>query len=248
MKTKVTPEEVEKESLKDLKIIVEKSKEWKIDLVVIGGYAVRAFTNAYRHTKDIDMAISKEKIGGFKALLKDYLGYQLRDTDFGLAASKRYDSDFIDVHISVGTIYDMSTGLSYPVTQELFDESNIMQVGTRYKTNKQFETKVPIVDLNTLMILKSMPKGRPEKDAIDIASLILDQQEKMSVSEIAKKCNKTKLIDHIHSQIQDFAKNINNGSMVKTWSAVTGTSLSGIQRKNIQKFLRLLDKGLKGRK
>lgn len=54
-------------------------------MAVIGGYAVRAFTNAYRHTKDIDMAISKEEQGNFIALLKS-LGYELRDTEFGLAA------------------------------------------------------------------------------------------------------------------------------------------------------------------
>lgn len=35
-------ENVERESLKDLKVLVEKSKEWAIDMVVIGSYAVRA--------------------------------------------------------------------------------------------------------------------------------------------------------------------------------------------------------------
>ena len=73
------PEDVERESLKDLKIIVGKAKEWGVKTVVIGGYAVRAFTNAYRHTKDIDMAVSREEKGNFTALLKD-LEYKIRNT------------------------------------------------------------------------------------------------------------------------------------------------------------------------
>ena len=239
-------EEIEKESLKDLRVIVEKSKEWTIDIAVIGGYAVRAFTNAYRHTKDIDMAVSKEMRGNFVALLKNQ-NYKLRDTSFGIAASKKFDSDFIKVHISVGKIYDESSDLSYPITHQFFDESKSMLVGTRYDANKQFETEAPIVDLNTLMILKSMPKGRPEKDAIDIISLIFDRIGEMEIPIIVKKCQETKLTDHILSQIQDFAKRLNDGEMAKTWSSVTGTNMTGVQHKSVQKFLRDLDKALRGR-
>ena len=239
-------EDVERESLKDLKVLVKKSKEWTIDMVVIGGYAVRAFTNAYRHTKDIDMVISKEEQGNFTALLKS-LDYELRDTEFGLAATKKFNSDFIDIHISVGKIYDISSGLSYPITKQLFEESKFMLVSTRYKSNKQFETDAPIIDLNTLMILKSMPKGRPEKDAIDITSLIIDQSQVIDIPTIVKRCQETSLTDHILSQIQEFAKKLNNNEMSKIWSGVTGTKMTGSQIKSIQKFLRDLDRGLKGR-
>lgn len=239
-------EEVERESLKDLKVLVDKSKEWKIGMVIIGGYAVRAYTNAHRHTKDIDMAISREEQGEFVALLKDH-DYKTRNTDFGLGATKKFDSDFIDVHISVGEIYDISTGNSYPITQKLFNESNVRLVGSRYDNNKQFETKAPIVNLNTLLILKSMPKGRPEKDAIDIISLILDQSKDIDISDIVKKCKETNMTDHILSQIQDFAKKLNEGEMGRIWSDITGTNMTGMQRRNLQKFLRELDKALKGR-
>lgn len=239
-------EDVERESLKDLEVLVKKSNEWKIDMVVIGGYAVRAFTNAYRHTKDIDMAISKEEQGNFTALLKS-LGYELRKTDFGLAATRKFDSDFIDVHISVGKIYDISSGLSYPITEQLFEESKVMLVGTRYKNNNQFETDAPIIDLNRLMILKLMPKGRPEKDAIDIISLIMDQSQVIDIQTIVKRCQEACLIDHILSQIQEFAKKLNANEMSKIWSSVTGTKMTGLQTRSIQKLLRDLDKGLKGR-
>lgn len=246
MSAELKMEEVERESLKDLKVIVEKSKEWEIDMAVIGGYAVRAFTNAYRHTKDIDMAISKEEQGNFIALLKS-LGYELRDTEFGLAATKSFDSDFIDVHISVGKIYDISSGLSYPITNEFFEEGKIRLVGTRYEANKPYEADAPIVNLNTLMILKTMPQGRPEKDAIDIVSLIFDQHQELDMDDIAVKCNDANLTDHILSQLQDFAKRLNNGEMLKTWSAVTGTALTGVQQKTVRQFIKELGHKLRGR-
>lgn len=246
MSTELKMEEVERESLKDLEVIVEKSKEWEIDMAVIGGYAVRAFTNAYRHTKDIDMTISKEEQGNFIALLKS-LGYALRDTEFGLAATKSFGTDFIDVHISVGKIYDISSGLSYPITNELFEEGKIRLVGTRYEVNKPYETDAPIVDLNTLMILKTMPQGRPEKDSVDMVSLILDQHQEVDADDIVKKCNDANLTDHILSQLQDFAKRLNNGEMLKTWSAVTGTVLTGVQQKTVRQFIKELDHKLRGR-
>lgn len=238
--------EIERESLKDLKVLVEKSKEWNIDLVVIGGYAVRAFTNAYRHTKDIDMAIGKEEKGNFIALLKSQ-GYQTGDTEFGLGAQKPFDSDFIKVHISVGKVYDKSSGLSYPITKELFDEGKTRLVRTRYPVNKPHETNAPIVDLNTLIILKTMPEGRLEKDAIDIVSLILDQRQELDIDDIVRKCNDAMLTDRILSQLQDFATRLNNGEMLRIWSSVTGTRLTGAQQKNVRQFIKEFDKKLKGR-
>jgi len=63
-------DKVERESLKDLETIVKEAKNWKLNLVVIGGYAIRAYTKGYRYTKDI---------GGLIALLKD-LGYKVKET------------------------------------------------------------------------------------------------------------------------------------------------------------------------
>lgn len=246
MSTKIKPEDVERESLKDLKILVEKSKEWQIDMAVIGGYAVRAFTNAYRHTKDIDLAIGKEEQGRFIALLKSE-GYVTEKAEFGLRANKKFDSDFIAVHISVGKIEDITSGFFYPITSELFEEGKVMLVKSRYLANKEFDTDVPIVDLNTLIILKLMPKGRPEKDGIDIISLIFDQSEAIDYSDVVKKCDGAKLTYHILSQIQNFAEDVNNGKVAKTWSSVTGTTMSGVQQRDVQKFLRGFDKALRGR-
>lgn len=236
--------EIEKESLKDLDLLVTKIKQWHIDMAVIGGYAVRAYTNAYRHTKDIDMAIDKEMRGSLLAFLKS-LKYGTRATEFGIAAIKRFDSDFVDIHISVGKIYDISTGLHYPIRKELFNESKTMEVKPKFEANKNFATKAPVVDLNTLIILKFMPKGRPEKDGIDIVSLLLNRIQDIDIDAVVKKADKAGLADHMLSQIQDFAMKLRNGESARIWSRVTGTNLTGVQIRSIQKFLRELDKALR---
>jgi hypothetical protein len=60
---------------------------------------------------------------------------------------------------SVGTIYDISTGNSYPIKKQLFDEKGDLLVRSRYDDNREFDTTAPIVGLNTMIILKFIPKG-----------------------------------------------------------------------------------------
>lgn len=62
---------------------------------------------------------------------------------------------------------------------------------------------------------------------------------------IARKCNDANLAGHILSQLQDFAKRLNNGEMLKTWSAVTGTALTGVQQKAVRQFIKELDHKLR---
>lgn len=104
----------------------------------------------------------------------EYLGYGYRETEFGIARSKKFDEGFIDIHISVGKILDISTGLSIPVTDELFDEAHEILVEGYYDESKQFASKNPVVSLETLLLLKLVPVRR-EKDAMDIMALLIDR-------------------------------------------------------------------------
>jgi hypothetical protein len=114
--------ELEYKSLQDLKKITEEAKKWGIRLVIIGGYAIRAYIKGYRFTKDIDLVITKEALGKLKVLLQ-YLGYAYRETEFGIAGSKKFNEGFIDLHVSIENILDISTGTSIPVTEDLFKEA-----------------------------------------------------------------------------------------------------------------------------
>ena len=52
-------------SLKDLERINEAAKNFQIDLILIGGYAVRAYTSprSWRFTKDIDFITRSKDMG-----------------------------------------------------------------------------------------------------------------------------------------------------------------------------------------
>ena len=108
----MSEELVERRSLKDLEAVLEAGRKQSMKLVIIGGCAVAAYTRGYRHTKDIDLVADKPTLGKLRGLLKS-LSYSIRDTEFGIASSKRLNGGVIDLHISVEKVYDQSTGNEY---------------------------------------------------------------------------------------------------------------------------------------
>jgi len=81
----VNEEQVESRSLLDLARIIREAGKLGAGLILIGGYAVKAYTHGYRYTKDIDLVADKPAIGRLKGLLNS-LGYSIRDTDLVLLA------------------------------------------------------------------------------------------------------------------------------------------------------------------
>jgi hypothetical protein len=80
----MSEEEVERRSLEDLKAVLQEAHKRGIKLVIIGGYAVAAYTRGYRYTKDIDLVSDTPTLGILKELLKSH-DYATRDTEFGIA-------------------------------------------------------------------------------------------------------------------------------------------------------------------
>lgn len=228
--------ELECKSLQDLNRIIQEAKKWGIALAVIGGYAVRAYTRGYRFTKDIDLVTTKEALGKLKGLL-EYLGYEYRETEFGIAGSKRFNDGFIDIHISVGKIFDISTGLSIPVTDELFSEADELAVEGYYEQSKPFASKSPVVRLETLLMLKLIPVRR-KKDAIDIMALLIDKGEEVDVNKMSEKCREYGVKDHLISQLRHYADSIRKREMEKLWFGVTGLRLTQKQKREVLKFIR----------
>ncbi len=122
----MSEEEVERRSLEDLEAVLQEAHKQSIKLVIIGGYAVAAYTRGYRYTKDIDLLPTQPTLGKLKGLLKS-LGYAIRDTEFGIAGKKKLNGGFIDLHISVGKIYDLSTARN----TQLIPLSSGMRSGSR---------------------------------------------------------------------------------------------------------------------
>ena len=230
--------ELEVKSLQDLGKIVQEAKKWRIALAVIGGYAVRAYSRGYRFTKDIDLVTTKEALGRLKGLL-DYLGYEYRETEFGIAGSKRFNEGVIDIHVSVGQILDISTGISIPVTEKMFNGAAERVVEGYCEESKPFASKRPVVRLETLLLLKLIPIGR-EKDAIDILALLIDKGREADTDEISKECEEYEVMDHLISQLRHYADSIRKREMEKLWFDVTGLRLTHTQRRGVLRFIREL--------
>jgi len=224
-------EQVESRSLIDLARIFQEARKLGIRLVLIGGYAVAAYTRGYRYTKDIDVVADKPTIGKLKGLLSS-LGYSIRETEFGIAGSKRVNKDFIDLHISVGKIHDISTCNDYPVDLTLFKNAKRLKVKGHYSKTS---LKAPVVDLDTLLLLKLMPVGR-QKDAVDMLSLLLDKGDEINLMLLAERSEATGLRSHLLNQAREYARRLREGELDMIWFDVTASRLLHAEKRQMAKF------------
>ena len=220
---------IERRSLEDLEAMLEAGRKRSIKLVIIGGYAVAAYTRGYRYTKDIDLVADKPTLSKLKGLLKS-LGYSTRNTEFGIAGSKKLNGGFIDLHISVGRIYDLSTGKEYPVDSSLF--RNAKRLTVRGYISKNTSLKAAVVDLETLIILKTMPVGR-DKDTVDLLSLLRDKREDVDPELLAQRTKAAGLTGHLLERIRDYAKRLRGGELDKVWFDMTATRLPFTEKHEI---------------
>lgn len=225
----MSEEEVEKRSLQDLERILRAARKLGFKIVLIGGYAVAAYTRGYRHTKDIDLVADKPVIGGLKGLLKS-LGYSIRDTEFGLAGSKRLNKGFIDLHISVGRIYDLSTGKEYPIDSALF--KNAKRSTVKGYISKTSSLEAPVVDLETLIVLKTMTVRR-DKDTVDLLSLFRDKRDDIDITVVAERAKAADLVEHLLQRIRDYARRLRDGELDQVWVNVTATRLPNTEKREI---------------
>jgi hypothetical protein len=234
----MSEEEVERKSLKDLEAVLKEAHKQDIKLVIIGGYAVAAYTRGYRYTKDIDLVADKRTVGKLKGLLKS-LGYSIRDTEFGIAGAKKLDGGFIDLHMSVGKIYDMSSGKEYPVDSSFFRNARRLIVKGHF--SKSTLLKAPIAELETLIILKSMPRDR-NKDAVDLLALLRDKRNVINLTTLTQKAKSADLTLHLLDRIRDYAGSLRDGELDKVWFEMTGTRLPFTEKREIGRFFsRLAD-------
>lgn len=209
---------------------------------MIGGYAVAAYTRGYRYTKNIDLVADRQSLEKFRGLLND-LDYSIRKTEFGIAGTKRLgtsgNNNFVDLHISVGKVHDISTNNDFPIDPSLFKKAKGRDVSGFY--SKFTVIKAPVVDLETILILKLIPVGR-DKDAVDIISLITDRNKDVDLELMEKIATKANLDDHILDRTRDYATKIRRGELDRIWTSVTGARLSFAQKRELLRFLaRLAD-------
>ena len=225
-------EEVERKSLGDLRVVVEAARKEGIRLLIIGGYAVGAYTRGYRYTKDIDLVADKPTLGKLKGLMRE-LGYSIRDTEFGIAGKKKLNGGFIDLHISVGRIYDMSTGKEYPVDSSLFKDAKRLTV--KGYVSKNTSLSAAVVELEALIVLKTMTVGR-DKDAVDLLSLLRDRRNDVDLNTLAQRARAATLAEHLLERIRDYAKRLRGDELDRIWFEMTGTRLPYTEKRAILRF------------
>jgi len=237
----VDPVKTECESLQDLKAILDKAREWEIQLLVIGGWAVNAYVGAYRYTKDIDLVMKAVDRGSLKALLKQH-DYDVEDIKFYIAGQKERKDIQVKIHISIGDIVDTSRGypLRYSIDENAYRNAPLLPIRGRYPQCREYELDAPIFPINNLFITKLLPVGR-ERDVVDFVSLILRRGKALDVDFIAKEVVKNNLLDAIESRIEDTAHDVESGDLEKVWMDYTGQRISRKDLNEIRlRFLRQL--------
>ncbi len=101
--------------------------------------------------------------------------------------------------------------------------------------------KAPVVDFETILILKLIPMGR-DKDGVDIISLITDRSNDVDLEYMEKIAIEANLGLHLLDRIRDFAVRIRRGDLDRIWTSMTGARLSFVQKRELLQFLtRLAD-------
>ena len=231
------PVKTECESLRDLKAILDKAKEWGVELLIIGGWAVNAHVGAYRYTKDIDLVMKTLDLGSLKALLK-HQGYQVEDRGIYIAGQKEAADVQLKVHISVGDIVDTSRGsaLKYSVDENAYRNAPLLPIRSFHSQCREYELDAPILPLNDLFITKLLPVGR-DLDLVDVISMILRYDKELQQDFIADEVRKNELTDAIQSRIEDVSHDVRSGKLDEIWRAQIGTRISKKNRRQILVFL-----------
>lgn len=239
------PVKTECESLKDLKTILDKAKEWGIQLLVIGGWAVNAHVGAYRYTKDIDLVMKTADLGHLKALLKQH-GYDVADMNIYIAGQKEAEDVTLKVHISVGDIVDTSrdSALTYSIDDNTYQNAPLLPIRSYHPQCREYELDAPILPINNLFITKLLPVGR-DLDLVDVVSMILRCGEELELDFIANEVRENDLTNAVQSRIEDVSHAVRSDKLGEIWRTQVGTRISQKNRRQILVFLRELSSTLR---
>lgn len=213
--------ELERESLLDLTSLEEERSSWDLMLVIIGGYATRAYTTPehWRFTKDIDFVISKSNLGTLKSFLKQK-GYKIRPTGFGLVGSKKIDDSSIELHISVDKIADISTGKEYLIPPDFFKKAKKTEIKASFEENSYLDTTVLVAAIEDCLVMKLITER--ERDHFDALSMLFDSYELFNIQRFVRNCNYSKLQKHIKMRAREILVNFKKNLIREQWRMYTG--------------------------
>jgi len=213
--------EIEVVSLNDLERIDEEAKNFQISLVLIGGYAIRAYTSprSWRFTKDIDFITTRRDLTALRGVF-ELLGYGFEQTEFGVKGSKKINLTSIELHISVDKVLDWSTRLEYKLPEDIFAKARKMSVKASLEENKDLEVSVKVAPIEDVLVMKLMTE-RP-RDRFDAIAMILDSFERVDVLRFWANCRQSNLAQHMRKRLESVLADIKKGLTKKLWREFTG--------------------------
>lgn len=212
---------IEAVSLKDLERIDHEAKNFGIDLLVIGGYAVRAYTAArsWRFTKDIDFITTRKDLTALRGVF-ELLKYGFEQAEFGVKGSKKINRESIELHISVDKVIDWSTNLEYRLPGDIFVKANRMGIKASFEENKNLKVSVMVAPIEDVLVMKLMTERT--RDHFDAIAMILDSFEKINVRRFWANSKQSNLDQHVRKRLNSFLADLKKGLVKKMWKEFTG--------------------------
>jgi len=225
---------IEAVSLKDLKRIDEEARKYRMSLILIGGYAVRAYTTprSWRFTKDIDFITTRTELVALHGVF-ELLGYGFEQREFGVRGSKKINLTSIELHISVDKVIDWSTGREYTLPEDIFAKANKKSVKAALEENKGLEVDVEVAPIDDVLVMKLMTE-RP-RDHFDAVAMILDSFEELDLLRFAYCCKQSNLREHTRRRLESILANTKKGLTKKLWREFTGREFIRRQEVDLKK-------------
>jgi hypothetical protein len=211
---------LEAASLNDLSRIELEAKRFGIDLVLIGGYAVRGYTNqrSWRFTKDMDFITTRKDLTALRGVFK-VLGYSFEETEFGVKGRKKINANDIKLDIAVDKVIDWSSGKEYLLPADIFKKSGMMDIIESHEENKGLGVKASVAPLEDMILMKLMTE-RP-RDRFDAIAMIIDSFGRIDLPRFARICREYGLGNHIIDRLESVLADTKRGLTKKLWREQT---------------------------
>lgn len=212
---------IEDVSLRDLERICKEAEKFKMELILMGGYAVRAYTKErrWRFTKDIDFITRKRDLTALHGVF-DLLKYTFEKTEYGVKGSKKIDNESIQLHISVDKVIDWSTGLEYLLPEDIFKNAVKSSIKPYFEENVGMEIGIKVAPVEDVLIMKLMTERI--RDHFDAITIIMDSFEKLDLKRFLKNSKHSNLDEHLRKRLNILLADIKKGTIKRLWKEFTG--------------------------
>lgn len=220
------PQEFERELLRNLTQLLERSQELGCHPLLIGGYAVRAYVPVRkRFTEYLDLAISRYDQGKLIAALKA-LGYEYHpETAFGgIKATKQIAERSLELHVSVDKVWDISSDKTYPLSEDTFASGELRPIKPYSEGPEGLVVQALVIPFEDLLILKLMTLR--ELDIVDTIAFLLDNPEGGKASLYRRKVVTAGLTQHINARIEAISELLKSGQVKEAWKKYMDTDLT----------------------